>query len=58
MPIYKGVNSKEGQLSGANPQNEEELEIRALLATIHHWSTKWVYAEPVQLLCFNEPIVR
>jgi len=39
-------------------RNEEELEIRALLATIHHWSTKWVYADPVHLLCSNEPIVR
>ena len=38
--------------------NDEELEIRALLATVHHWSSKWVYAEPVHLICSNEQIVR
>ena len=33
-------------------------ELRVLLASIHHWSPKWVFAEPLHLLCQSEEIVR
>jgi hypothetical protein len=34
------------------------MNLRVVSAAIHHWSSKWVYAEPVHLLCQNEQIVR
>ena len=37
---------------------KEEEELRAIVACINLWSPKWVYAEPVHLLCHNETIVR
>ena len=47
---------KIGESHGAKDKPHEEL--RALLATIHHWSPKWVYGEPIHLLCQSEKIVR
>ena len=50
--------SKIGKPHHAVQKDTAHQELRVLLASIHHWSPKWVFAEPLHLLCQSEEIVR